>query len=549
MYFSLHLILPYSAGRLHVSHLYVRIFTAYPTETDKTWELTMPFEYYSTRSSTKPVTFEEAIIEGLAPDGGLYLPAKASPLPEGYLQDWKNLSFTELAVKIMSLYVSESEIPKPQLEDIVKRSYATFRDPSVTPVRELNADKQLYLLELFHGPTYAFKDVALQFLGNLFEFFLTRRNQGKPEDDGSRESKNARDTITVIGATSGDTGSAAIYGLRGKKDVDVFILYPTGRVSATQEQQMTTVLDENVRTISVPGTFDDCQDIVKALFADRAFNDKYHCGAVNSINWARILAQMTYYVKAYFSVVGNDVGKRITFVVPSGNFGDILAGFYAKEMGLPVDLEIATNSNDILYRFLQSGSYSKGSEVHATISPAMDILVSSNFERFLWHAALNTVAQGDLAEAGKIVNQWMSELKSKGTFDVPKPVLELAQKTFKAQHASDKETSDAILKTYTELSPKYVADPHTAVGIHAALTERAAHPENKEPLVVLATAHPAKFSDAVTDALKSQPGFDFESEVLPEEFKKMMTAESKKIFAKANTTDEIKKLVIESLQY
>lgn len=499
----------------------------------------MPFEYYSTRSSNKPVSFEHAIIEGLAPDGGLYLPENASKLPADFLSKWSKLSFQELAMEIMSLYISESEIPRNDLQTLIAKSYSTFRDSEVTPVKLLNKEKDIHLLELFHGPTYAFKDVALQFLGNLFEYFLTRRNAGKAADASDRQ------TITVIGATSGDTGSAAIYGLRNKKDVDVFIMYPTGRVSPIQEQQMTTVLDKNVRTISVPGTFDDCQDIVKALFADREFNDKYHVGAVNSINWARILAQITYYFKAYFSLNTTD---QATFVVPSGNFGDILAGFYAKEMGLPIDLVIATNSNDILHRFLQSGSYTKDSEVHATLSPAMDILVSSNFERFLWHAAKETVANGDREEAGKTVNQWMGELKSKGSFNVPADVLKRAKTTFSSQHASDKDTVNAIQTTYTVLDPKYVADPHTAVGIHAALEERKNN-TSKGSLVVLSTAHPAKFSEAVSLALQNEPGFNFDEEVLPEEFKKMMAAETKKIFAKSNTIEEIKSIVIDQLKY
>lgn len=499
----------------------------------------MPFEYYSTRSSKKPVTFEHAIIEGLAPDGGLYLPEYASQPPKDFLTAWSKLSFQELAMEIMSLYVSESEIPGDDLKNIIAKSYSTFRDSEVTPVITLNKEQNLHLLELFHGPTYAFKDVALQFLGNLFEYFLTRRNAGKAPEAADRE------TLTVIGATSGDTGSAAIYGLRNKKDVDVFILYPKGRVSPIQEQQMTTVLDKNVRTISVPGTFDDCQDYVKSLFADREFNDKYHVGAVNSINWARILAQMTYYLKAFFSLQ-LPLGSRATFVVPSGNFGDILAGYYARAMGLPIDLVIATNSNDILHRFLNSGAYAKEAEVHATLSPAMDILVSSNFERFLWHAAKDTVAGGDREEAGRIINEQMHALKSAGKFEAAHSVLNLARETFRSHHASDADTVQAIQKTYKSLQPGYVADPHTAVGIHAALQERAER-KSSAPLVVLATAHPAKFSEAVSLALSNESGFNFDHEVLPEEFKIMMKSESKKIFAEKNSLEEVKNIIINCL--
>lgn len=499
----------------------------------------MPFEYYSTRSSSVPVSFEDAIIEGLAPDGGLYLPENASQPPEDFLTSWSSLSFQELAMKIMSLYISDSEISEEDLEKIVAKSYSTFRDPEVTPVITLNREQNLHLLELFHGPTYAFKDVALQFLGNLFEYFLTRRNAGKAPEAADRE------TLTVIGATSGDTGSAAIYGLRNKKDVNVFILYPKGRVSPIQEQQMTTVLDKNVRTISVPGTFDDCQDYVKALFADREFNGKYRVGAVNSINWARILAQMTYYFKAYFSL-HLPLGSRATFVVPSGNFGDVLAGYYARAMGLPIDLVIATNSNDILHRFLNSGTYAKDAEVHATLSPAMDILVSSNFERFLWHVTKDTIAGGDREEAGRIINEQMHALKYTGKFEAAKPVLDRARETFGSHHASDSETVQAIKKTYETLQPGYVADPHTAVGIHGALQERVKR-SSYEPLVILATAHPAKFSEAVSLALANEAGFDFDSEVLPEEFKVMMKSESKKILADKNTLEEVKKIITDCL--
>lgn len=490
----------------------------------------MPFEYFSTRSSDAAVTFEQAVIRGLAPDGGLYLPESASLPPPNFLSAWKDLSFEDLAFEILSLYIAEAEIPAEDLRALVRRSYSTFRAKDVTPTIELSKERSLYLLELFHGPTYAFKDVALQTLGNLFEYFLQRRNAGKT---------TGRDFITVIGATSGDTGSAAIYGLRNKQDVNVFILYPTGRISPIQEQQMTSVLDANVHTISVPGTFDDCQDNVKALFADTAFNDEYHVGAVNSINWARILAQMTYYFKAYFAVGA----PRATFVVPSGNFGDILAGYYAREMGLPIDLVIATNANDILYRFLQTGTYAKDAEVHATLSPAMDILVSSNFERFLWHAVHKTVGKGDRVQTGAVLQQFMLDLKTKGAFTVPEEVLREARSVFTATHASDADTVAAIRTAYTQLKPSYVVDPHTAVGVHAALTLKL-----EPPVVVLSTAHPAKFSDAVTQALSAEPGFDFEAKVLPEEFKKMMLAETKKIFANDTSAGEIKRIVVDTLR-
>lgn len=488
------------------------------------------------------MSFERAVIEGLAPDGGLYLPQSASKAPADFYQKWKDLSFADLAVEIFKLYVDPKEIPHEDLKELAHRSYSTFRSKDVTPLHAMNRGQQIYTLELFHGPTYAFKDVALQLVGNLFEYFLARKNKGKAADSPDR------DIITVVGATSGDTGSAAIYGLRNKKDVSVFILYPTGRVSPTQEQQMTTVLDENVHTISVPGTFDECQDLVKQMFGDREFNAKYHLGAVNSINWARILSQITYYFKAYFELCREfpEPPARPKFVVPSGNFGDMLAGYYAKEMGLPIDLCVATNSNDILYRFLNSGSYSKEGTVHATLSPAMDILVSSNFERFLWSSARQTVADSNEA-AGDLLSKWMSDLKSKGTFEVPAAVFENAKECFTSQRASDDETIAAIQKVYTELNPGYVIDPHTAVGVHGAFLEKAADRGQQKPYVVLSTAHPAKFDEAVNKALSSVKGFNFENEVLPEEFKEMLAAKNKKIFAKTASKPEIQEIIVSNL--
>ncbi|PRT53635.1 Threonine synthase [Wickerhamiella sorbophila] len=498
-------------------------------------------KYFSTRSGCDAVSFEHAVIAGLAPDGGLYIPSESIQAPSDFLTAWKDLTFQQLAAEIFSLYIPESEVPRADLEDLIAKSYSTFKVPEVTPVRALNADKNQYLLELFHGPTYAFKDVALQFVGNLFEYFLTRRNVGKAADALDREK------ITVIGATSGDTGSAAIYGLRNKKDVSVFILYPEGRVSPIQEQQMTTVLDPNVHTITVPGTFDDCQDLVKQMFADKEFNSKYHVGAVNSINWARILAQITYYFASYFQFAktkGSDV--KVKYVVPTGNFGDILAGFYAEKLGLPIELTVATNANDILYRFFKSGAYTKENEVHATLSPAMDIIVSSNFERFLWHAARSTVAKSD-TEAGSLVKQWMDELKATGSFRVPSEVHKLASSTFGAQHTNDKTTKTTIAKVYNEYCPNYVLDPHTAVGVNAAWLEQEADADKHKVYVTLSTAHPAKFSEAVNEALVGVKGYSFENDVLPDEFKVMMQAKTKKIKANSSEKAEIQQIVVSEL--
>lgn len=404
--------------------------------------------------------------------------------------------------------------------------------------------------------------MALQFLGNLFEYFLSRRNEGKTGRD--------RYHLTVVGATSGDTGSAAIYGLRGKKDVSVFMLHPKGRVSPIQELQMTTVLDANVHNLAVTGNFDNCQDIVKALFADRDINSTLKLGAVNSINFARILAQIVYYFHSYFALARQSetfkVGDKVRFVVPSGNFGDILAGYFAFRMGLPVDkLVIATNENDILDRFWKTGRYEKhetfgkaaeggipadGVKAHEdgvkeTLSPAMDILVSSNFERLLWFLAYEFAASAGMddewnkKQAGQEVSSWLSDLKTKGGFGpVYKDVLETFRRNFDSERVSNQQTLAAIQSTYKEVG--YVLDPHTAVGIEAA--KRSVERASDVPHISLSTAHPAKFSGAVTQALENEVGFDFESTVLPPEFVGLDKKE-KRVGEVANDWKAVRELV------
>lgn len=502
--------------------------------------------YLSTRGADTDLSFEQVVLRGLATDGGLYIPSSIPSPPSGFLESWSELSFEELAVEIMSLYIPQSEISKDELAGLVEKSYSTFRVPERTPVKSLGlSDESQYLLELFHGPTFAFKDVALQFLGNLFEFFLSRKNAKVSE--GER-----RHHLTVIGATSGDTGSAAIYGLRGKKDIDVFILFPEGRVSPIQEAQMTSVPDENVHCVSVEGTFDDCQDIVKSLFNDPEFSTKFSLGAVNSINWARILAQITYYYYSYFSML-RQLKKRpnevkIRYSVPTGNFGDILAGYYAARMGLPIEtLCVATNENDILDRFFNTGVYSKkplpeheaeggikadGAKAHEdgakeTLSPAMDILISSNFERLLWYLALqNETKSGDSAQASQILADWMSSLKSSGQMKVSRDSLSASKKLFTSCRVSDSETISTIKSVYTSSSSKEIVDPHTAVGVHAAL---ALPPLANSVTITLATAHPAKFSNAVDMALSeyASQGYNFEKDVLPTEFKGLLEAKKR----------------------
>lgn len=504
--------------------------------------------YRSTRATDDTTySFEDVVMMGLAKDGGLFLPSKIPKLDSSFLQEWKDLNFQDLAFKIMEHYVSSDEIPDDDLKNLIEKSYGTFRVDDVTPIKPLDVKNGLYLLELFHGPTYAFKDVALQFVGNLFEYFLQKRNVGA-------KTLEERETLTVVGATSGDTGSAAIYGLRGKRDVSVFILYPTGRISPIQEEQMATVEDGNVHTLSVDGTFDDCQDYVKQIFGDVEFNKKHHVGAVNSINWARILAQMTYYFYSFFQLqkkVG--INSKIKFVVPSGNFGDILAGYFAKEMGLPAEkLIIATNENDILDRFIKTGRYeksadnSKPAEVKATYSPAMDILISSNFERYLWYLVRQNLTDND-NEAGKILNEWMQKLKAEGTFSVPDSVLKEARKTFASERVTNEETVETIKSIYLSNPEKYVLDPHTAVGVKASYRNIEKDANNDIKYISLSTAHPAKFAEVVNLSLSGYDGYSFEDQVLPEELKQLATKQKRFILVKEPSLEKIKSVIIEEL--
>lgn len=403
------------------------------------------------------------------------------------------------------------------MKDIIDRSYATFRSEQVTPLRQTGDNE--YVLELWHGPTWAFKDVALQFVGNVFAYLLERANAGKPTAE--------QEHLTVLGATSGDTGSAAIYGLRSKPSITIFILYPDGRVSPIQAAQMATVPDANVYCVAVEDSdFDTCQAIVKSCFSDATFNKAHRLGAVNSINWARILAQIVYYFYAYFQLPA-DKREDVRFVVPTGNFGDILAGWYAKRLGLKCSLVVATNENDVLQRFFATGRYERAEGsvgVKATHSPAMDILLSSNFERLLWYLARDSLpAEGSeedrRAAAQAKLNGWMDELKRTGAVDMGADVQKLAGAEFVAERVSDQQTLDEIKKYASLPAPygPYIVDPHTAVGLASEARVKATAPS--ATYVTLSTAHPAKFSEAVELALdkKSFPDFEFSRDVLPAE--------------------------------
>ncbi len=418
--------------------------------------------YTSTRGDVEPVSFSRAVMMGLATDGGLLLPESVPQVDPDTLRRWAVLPFRELAVEVILPYAAP-DLTREEVAALVEPSYAGFVHPEVTPL--VTAGNRA-ILELFHGPTAAFKDVALQFLGNLFELLL--------EKTGGQ--------LNILGATSGDTGSAAIYGVRGKDRIQIFILHPRNRVSPIQERQMTTVLDANVHNIAIRGTFDDGQRIVKELFNDLEFKHAFHLGAVNSINWARILAQIVYYFYAWGQASGGDPRQRVSFSVPTGNFGDIFAGYMAKRMGLPVErLILATNRNDILTRFVATGVYQAG-EVYQTISPSMDIQVASNFERYLY-----LVMDRD----PQAVRSLMEQMSNQGRLKLPKEKHAEVRQTFTAVTVSEEDTLAQIRDTYEACG--YILDPHTAVGVKAA----EAFPE----AICLATAHPAKFGDAVREAI------------------------------------------------
>ena len=419
--------------------------------------------YISTRGGMEPIGFQDAVLTGLAPDGGLLLPEEL-PNVGNKLDEWSRLSYTELAFEVIRLFATD--IPAEDLKKLIDKSYATFEHLEVAPSVEVG---DFEILELFHGPTLAFKDVALQFLGNLFAYILEQR--------GGR--------LNILGATSGDTGSAAIHGVRGKPNINIFIMHPEGRTSPLQEKQMTSVLDDNVFNLAVEGTFDDCQNIMKTTFADVPFKTEHSLGSVNSVNWARVLAQTVYYFYSAFRAMDKTGSDSVRFSVPTGNFGDILAGYLAQRMGLPVDkLILATNENDILSRFFNSGVYGMANVV-STISPSMDIQVASNFERYLFYKV------GQDAEA---LLELMNDLKAKGSLAVALNENGIVDDLFVAGRG-DTATTLATIKRYKD-EYGYVLDPHTAVGVHVAEEYRS----ETIPTICLATAHPAKFTQAIIDA-------------------------------------------------
>ena len=419
-------------------------------------------KYVSTRGSAPVLGFSDVVLAGLATDGGLYVPElwpTLPPIPNG--------SYAELATHIFSPFI-EGDIENDTMLRLARDAYATFRHPDVVPIVDLEPGQQI--MELFHGPTLAFKDVALQLLGRLFDHILTARNE----------------KVTIVGATSGDTGSAAIDGVKNCKNIDIVILYPAGRVSDVQRRQMTTVDSPNVRTVAIEGTFDDCQDLVKAMFNHAEFREAQNLSAVNSINWARVMAQVVYYFEAMRRING-----PIDITVPTGNFGNVLSGWIAKNMGANIrHLIVASNQNDILTRFFESHSMTV-TGVHPTLSPSMDIQVSSNFERLLFE--MNN-------RDGAMTAQQLQRFRDRGALAVEQDQFDQwIAPTFRAARATDHDTLSTIRSVYE--STGMLIDPHTAVGVKAARD----FAEDGVPMLTLATAHPAKFPDAVERATGERP--------------------------------------------
>jgi threonine synthase len=427
-------------------------------------------KYVSTRGTAPVLTFDDVLLTGLARDGGLYVPDAWPVLSPGRLRQYRDWPYAEVAVEVMWPFV-EGTIELDVFTELVEDAYSTFRHPEVVPLVELGGN--VHLLELFHGPTLAFKDVALQLVGHLFEHELTKRGEH----------------LTIVGATSGDTGSAAIEACRDRASLDIVMLHPKGRTSEIQRRQMTTVASPNVHNVAIDGDFDDCQDLVKAMFNDIPFRDRHHLSAVNSINWARILAQVVYYVKAAAQLGAPD--RPVSFAVPTGNFGNVFAGWVARRMGVPIrTLVVGSNRNDILPRFFETGVMEMQG-VTPTTSPSMDIQVSSNFERLLFELC---------GRNGATVTHLMTRFREERVMDLGPERLAMAREIFQSSGVDDDAVARVIDATYRTTG--HLVDPHTAVGLAAA----ARHHDPSIPMVCLATADPAKFPDAVEAASGVRPG-------------------------------------------
>ena len=450
-------------------------------------------KYISTRSKEKEYSFGEVFLKGLADDGGLYVPKSLKKYSSAELLKLKKLNYNELSTEIISQF-SGDFISREELSLLIKKSYSTFREKEVVKISNVGETK---LLELFHGPTLAFKDVAMQFIGNLYEYYL-KKNDRK---------------INIVVATSGDTGAAAIDAIKGKSNLNIFVLHPNNRISSVQRKIMTTVQDNNVFNIAIDGNFDDCQNIVKSMFSDMEFSKSINMSGVNSINWARIIAQTVYYFYSYFKLDK----ETLSFPVPTGNFGDVFAGYLAKQMGLPIDkLIVATNENDILHRAISNGDYIS-KKVKETLSPSMDIQLASNFERLIFY-----INNSDTLKTAEI----MKKIKQ-NSYQIKKNDLNIIQKDFLSESCNEKETIGIIKKIYEEND--VILDPHTAVGVGAASKL------SFNDCVVLSTAHPSKFPDATDASINTH-------EKLPEELKYVLDkVENFKLLK--NNTEEVKRFI------
>lgn len=427
--------------------------------------------YHSTRGAAPVLAFDDVLLAGLANDGGLYLPVSWPSFQPDELAALAGRSYAEIATRVMVPFL-DGTIAEDDFHALVEASYAGFDHKAVAPLAQLGAND--WLLELFHGPTLAFKDYALQLVGRLFDHVL--RQKGR--------------RVTIVGATSGDTGSAAIEACRDRDAVDIVILHPKGRTSEVQRRQMTTVASANVHNVAIEGTFDDCQDLVKAMFNDSAFRDEMSLSAVNSINWARIMAQIVYYVAAGLAL--GAPARKIAFSVPTGNFGNVYAGLAARRIGLPIaQLVVGSNANDILTRFIETGVMAKDGVVQ-TLSPSMDIQVSSNFERYLFDL---------FGEDGARVTGFMDSLRQSGRFEVGERMLAGIRTVFSGHRLDDAATLDVIAALHAETG--LLLDPHSAIGVAAG---RICRKDPTVPMVALATAHAAKFPDAVEKATGCRPG-------------------------------------------
>jgi threonine synthase len=458
-------------------------------------------QYISTRDTKQTFTFSEVFLNGLASDGGLYIPKNIPSYSLRELDSLKELSYEQLAVKIILNFCS-GEFSETEIKDLISKSYKEFRVKNVVNLKKL---ENIILLELFHGPTLAFKDIAMQVIGNMYERILSDKNK----------------VINVVVATSGDTGAAAVNALKGRKNMNIFVLHPHNRVSKIQRKLMTTVKENNVYNLAIEGNFDDCQKLVKSMFIDESFNAETNMSGVNSINWARIIPQIVYYFFAYFQI--NSSSKKINFSVPTGNFGDIFAGYIAKKMGLPINkLIVATNKNDILKRVINTGIY-KPKEVLQTISPSMDIQIASNFERLIFYIS---------SHDDQITLNKMEELKKNNEFKLNNKQISIIKKDFISESLSDDETKNVMNKINKNYN--IFVDPHTAVGI-GVLEKLSIDGTN----VILSTAHSGKFPETAKEATGKDPE-------LPDEIKRIME-EKEKFDILPNDLNLIKKFIKERI--